>query len=105
MSFKFTKQDKVSELHPNITKFLGTFIQNRIDEYKLFKSAVDQNDMASVRMYCHKVVGIAASYKCYKLEEMALYIQKCSRENDVESIKSSICEFDAYMQEISTYKS
>jgi hypothetical protein len=102
MSFKFTKEDELADLHPNIAKFSSTFISNRVLEYEIFKHSVDAGDMSSIRLHCHKIVGIAASYNCHKLEEIALYVQKCSREDDIESIKSVLSIYDQYMKELAS---
>jgi hypothetical protein len=104
MSFKFSKSDNISDLHPNISKFFPKFVNNRVEEYELFKVAVESGDMSSVRLYCHKVVGIAASYNCFKLEEISLYVQNCAKSDDMESIKTVLGVFDQYMTELSSHK-
>lgn len=103
MSFIFTKTDRFEELHPNIRNFLPTFIKHRVDEYELFKHAVAQGEIDAIRLYCHKIVGISASYNCFKLEEMAFFIQKCSRENNVEAIKEHLDIFSDYINELAAY--
>ena len=103
MSFNFTKEDKIDELHPNIKQFIGSFAKNRINEFDALIPAIEGGDMESIRLFCHKVTGIAASYNCYRLEELALYIQKHAREGSISTLKELIPIIRSYKDELNKH--
>ena len=105
MTFQFTKEDQILELHPNIAKHLPKFISNRIKDYESLKLAVEEANFVFIRSYCHKTVGVAASYNFFKLEELTISISEYARVEDLKSIKYLLITFDQYISEIRSYLS
>ena len=97
MSFKFTKQDEFQHLHPNITSYMGTFVENRINALDDLKQGVEQKDFSKIRDYCHNHMGVAGSYKCYKLEEIVGYIQDYARSGEIEPIVEVLPVLEEYL--------
>lgn len=87
MSFKFEKSDKITDLHPNLKKHFGLFMSRRVAEVDDFSNAVNNSDFAYLRDYCHKIIGISASYNCYRLDEITRYIQIYARSEDIKPIQ------------------
>ncbi len=97
MSFKFTKQDEFQKLHPNITSYMNTFVENRIKALEKLKQGIYEENFSIIRDYCHNHIGVAGSYKCYKLEEIVSYIQEHARQGEIEPIVEVLPILEAYL--------
>ena len=100
MTFKFTKKDKYNDLHPNILNYMQTFVDNRIQSFEKLKISVDQKNLKGIRDFCHNNIGVAGSYKCFKLEEITYYVQSKAKAEDIDSIKDVLPIFNAYLQSL-----
>ncbi len=81
--FSFTVEDQYEELEPALQEYMPHFVEHRIKELEGFDRAVNDLDFQAIREYCHKQEGIAASYKCYRLEEMAKFIHKFAKLEEI----------------------
>lgn len=100
MSFVFTKIDLLHDLHSDLRDYMPNFIENRFKEFKELESAVRSNDIKSIRDYCHKQKGVAASYKCFKLEEVTDYMHKFALEGEITPIKEVLPILKTYLDEL-----
>ena len=100
MSFQFTKQDDFENLHPNIATYMKAFVKHRIEAYEQLLSYVEACDFEAIRDYCHGQLGVAGSYRCFKLEEIIKYIQKYAREESIEPIKEVLPSFQEYLNDL-----
>ncbi|MAZ48114.1 MAG: hypothetical protein CME65_06105 [Halobacteriovoraceae bacterium] len=74
--FKFSKEDKFENLPEKIRDYLPTFFENRLEDLSDLEYSIEKKDFRGVRDYCHKQVGVATCYNCFKLHEIVLYIQE-----------------------------
>lgn len=100
MSFKFEKSDDFKNLHPNIATYMNTFVTHRIEAFDKFTQYVDNSDFSKIRDYCHGQLGVAASYRCFKLEEVLKYIQRYAREEQIDPIKEVLPVFEEYLKNL-----
>ncbi len=100
MSFSFTTQDEINKLHPSIADYFPTFLQHRIDAFKELEVFVTERNFEKIRDYCHKQIGVAANYKCFKLDEVTRYIQEFAREEKIQEIEDSLQVFNDYLVEL-----
>jgi len=100
--FEFTKTDKVYELHPAIRAYFPTFLTHRFEELVVLQNALKIDDFDEVRAYCHKQRGVAASYKCFKLEEITEMIHHYAKDNNLDPIRALIPTLENYLEELKT---
>ena len=100
MSFKFTRVDKISELPGPIKEHVRNFVSNRFTQYNILLEAIDDEDFEEVRLFCHAQLGVAASYHCYKLEEITSYIQECARQETMKPIKEILPILSKYLNDL-----
>ncbi|MAX65865.1 MAG: hypothetical protein QF441_01055 [Bacteriovoracaceae bacterium] len=100
MVFHFTTKDEHHSLHPNIKTYMQVFVKHRFLALEKLKTAVASEDIEGIRDFCHKQIGVAASYKCYRLEEITKYIQKHARKTELEPIKEILPVFEEYLKQL-----
>lgn len=82
MKFIFSKEDKFEDLPEKIRDYLPTFFKNRWEDLKDLEDSIENKDFRGVRDYCHKQVGVATCYNCFKLHEIVLYIQEQAKQEN-----------------------
>ena len=87
MSFTFSAVDKFEELPSRIQEYLPTFFNNRWEDFLWFEKALQEKNFEVMRDYCHKQVGVATCYNCFKLYEITRYIQTHARAENYSEIK------------------
>ena len=100
MVFQFKSVDNLEELHPAIAKHLPRFIENRMDAFKKFENAINDNDLEQIRSYCHGQIGVAASYNCHQLHEITLYIQDHARNQALNKIIDMLPVLNEYLNNL-----
>ena len=100
MSFSFKKDDDFKNLHPNIASYMAVFVDHRIEAFTELKSFVETRNFQKIRDFCHGQLGVAASYKCFKLEELILYIQEFARTEEISPIADVLPIFETYLREL-----
>lgn len=100
MGFRFSAEDKYDQLPESILCYMQNFVQNRIDGLEELEAFVAVSDFDGIRDYCHKQVGVAGSYYCYKLEEIIKYIQYHARKNDIGPIQDVIEDLRSYLEDL-----
>jgi hypothetical protein len=100
MSFSFKKEDDYKNLHPKIATYMEVFVQHRIEAFTKLKAYVADENFEKIRDFCHAQLGVAASYKCYKLEEIIKYMQEYARSEDIKPIREVLPVFETYLSEL-----
>ncbi len=100
MSFNFKRNDEFESLHPNIASYMTVFVENRLKAFFELEQAVSTADFERIRDFCHGQLGVAASYKCFKLEEIIIYIQGFARKEEMGPISEVLPVFRAYLDEL-----
>lgn len=100
MTFKFKRSDDFTSLHPNIATYMEVFVENRIKAFNELEGAVKSENFQKIRDYCHAQLGVAASYNCFKLEEVILYIQDFARKEEISPIIEVLPIFKDYLDHL-----
>ncbi len=100
MTFKFERTDEFTSLHPNIANYMSVFVENRIKALGEIENAINGDDFQKIRDICHGQLGVAASYKCFKLEEIILYIQNFARKEEMTPIVEVLPVFKDYLDQL-----
>lgn len=100
MSFSFKKEDDFKSLHPNIASYMKVFVEHRFEAYDNLVLLVKEQDFEKIRDLCHGQLGVAGSYKCYKLEEIILYIQSFARKEDIGPIEAVLPILHQYLMDL-----
>lgn len=100
MAFEFTVEDKVEELPGPIKSHFKAFVLNRINQFEILEEAIEEEDHEEIRLFCHAQLGVAGSYKCFKLEEVTKYIQDYARKEELQPIKDVMPLLKSYLQEL-----
>ncbi len=103
MGFQFTKTDDYQSLHPNIASYMHDFVKHRVEAYEQLVSYVEIKDFSAIRDYCHGQLGVAGSYRCFKLEEIIRYIQKYARDESIAPIEEVLPLFKSYLKELEAH--
>lgn len=100
MEFNFTKEDRYSELPLELRKYMKIFSKNRLKSFLELEQFVAEDNFKSICAFCHNQIGVAGSYKCYKLEEITLFIQVHARGQEIKPIREIMSLFKTYLDEL-----
>lgn len=98
MSFTFSREDRFDELPPKIKEYLPVFIQNRWEDFLKFEKALAEKNFEMMRDYCHKQIGVATCYNCFRLYDLVLYIQEQARAENHEKLVEVFPELRTYLE-------
>lgn len=97
--FNFSKEDRVVELPKPILEHVPVFVERRYAELEGLENAIKDKDFTFVRSYCHNILGIAAQYHFFKLEEISIGLQTAARERNIETIEELFPILKSYLEE------
>jgi hypothetical protein len=100
MSFSFQREDDYRNLHPKIATYMETFVKHRIEAFGELEVFVADENFEKIRDFCHAQLGVAASYRCFKLEELIKYIQEFARTEEITPIKDVLPIFENYLRKL-----
>lgn len=90
--------DNFEKIDPLLVDYVPTYIKNRINEMDELKYSLKTKDFEAIRGSCHKVLGSAASYGLFQLEEIINKLQSCAREENIESTRLYVEALEKYLK-------
>lgn len=100
MSFEFTQNDNFEELPKKIRDYLPTFFENRNQDFKEIENAFIELNYQIIRDYCHKQLGVAQCYNCFKLHEIVTVLQSYAREENGVQVKAIYSQLKSYLNSL-----
>jgi HPt (histidine-containing phosphotransfer) domain-containing protein len=91
------KRDKIDELPGPLKEYIPTYFEHRRAELPELLDALGKDDFQSIRAVCHRIIGSAASYKLYRLEEIAKELQKEAKAKNSEACKKHLSMLNDYL--------
>ena len=97
MSFGFTQEDRFDELPKKIRDYLPNFFENRKQDFLDIENAFKELNFQTIRDYCHKQLGVAQCYNCFRLHEIVTVLQVYAREENEGQITAIYPELKKYL--------
>ena len=103
MSFEFQTKDEVETLPEKLLTHFPIFLSKRLVDLEVLKSEVFNENYSGLSNYCHKQLGIAASYHLYQYEELVKALSKAKKENNTEQIIYLVHELETYHEKTKSF--
>lgn len=97
MSFEFQTKDEIQTLPEKLLAHFPSFLSKRFVDLEVLKAEVFNEKFSGLSNFCHKQLGIAASYHLYQYEELVQALVKARKENNTEQIIYLINEIEEYL--------
>lgn len=97
MSFVFKTEDRIDSLPEKLISYFPTFLSQRFKDLDQLKSEVEINNYKGVSNFCHKQLGIAASYHLFRYEELVKELSKSYKDENYDHVTYLVKQIDIYL--------
>ena len=90
----------IAHVDPDLKDLIPNYLDNRRRDNEMILSALDKNDMETIRILGHTMKGSGGGYGFNAITDIGALLEKSAREGDTGGVRLGIERLDAYLNQV-----